>query len=78
MRYKNLYDIPKGKGVYPRLEEESRLAIPTSLAAHYLNRQPQTLRSWACYSNGPIQPVRINGRLAWSVSDIKSLLKGGE
>jgi len=49
---------------------------PTSEAARYINRKPQTLRKWACLETGPIRPIRINGRLAWRVSDLESLLLG--
>lgn len=56
---------------------ETRTAIPTDAAAHYLNRRPQTLRGWACLENGPLLPVRINGRLAWPVAAIRELLEGG-
>jgi hypothetical protein len=56
------------------LEREIRTAIPTDAAAYYLNRKAQTLRIWACYENGPIKPIRINGRLLWSVNAIKELL----
>jgi len=55
---------------------ETRTTIPTDAAAHHLNRKSQTLRSWACLENGPIRPVRINGRLAWSVADLLALLHG--
>lgn len=48
--------------------------VPTDVAAAALNRRPQTLRQWACLENGPIRPVRINGRLAWRVVDIQALL----
>ncbi len=51
--------------------------LPTDEAAAAINRKPQTLRKWACLENGPIRPVRINGRLAWKVSDLQSLLNGG-
>ena len=47
-------------------------------AAHNLNRKPQTLRMWACYENGPLHPIRLNGRLHWRVSDIKTLLEGDD
>jgi hypothetical protein len=47
--------------------------LPTAEAAVLINRKPQTLRKWASMENGPIRPKRINGRLAWSVSDLKSL-----
>ncbi|MGU7816424.1 MULTISPECIES: helix-turn-helix domain-containing protein [Burkholderia] len=50
--------------------------LPTDEAAAALNRKPQTLRKWACLENGPLRPVRINGRLAWRVSDIQALLSG--
>jgi hypothetical protein len=51
--------------------------LPTDEAAAAINRKPQTLRKWACLENGPIRPVRINGRLAWLVSDLQTLLSGG-
>lgn len=62
---------------YPPLGLETRTVIPTNAAAFYLNRQPQTLRAWACLENGPVRPLRINGRLAWPVAAIKQLLSGG-
>jgi hypothetical protein len=63
---------------FPPLERETRPTVNTEQAAYYLNRKPQTLRAWACLENGPIRPVRINGRLAWAVADIKRLLAGGQ
>jgi len=57
------------------LENEIRTYIPTADAAFHLNRKPQTLRVWACEENGPIRPIRINGRLAWSIAEIKEILK---
>jgi len=59
------------------LENETRSHITTNEAAYYLNRKPQTLRMWACLENGALRPIRINGRLAWSVSAIRALLEGG-
>ena len=53
-------------------------AATAATAAYLLNRQPQTLRQWACREDGALRPVRINGRLAWSVAEIKSLLSGGK
>ncbi len=50
--------------------------LSTDDAAELLNRKPQTLRRWACLENGPIRPIRINGRLAWRVSDLRALLEG--
>ena len=59
------------------LEQETRLALPTVEAAFQLSKRPQTLRAWACLENGPLRPIRINGRLAWKVADIRALLNGG-
>lgn len=56
------------------LAEEDRQVVPTDCAAHHLNRSEQTLRIWACRQNGPLQPIRINGRLAWRTADIRKLL----
>lgn len=58
------------------LDLEQRTALPTDEAAKHLNRKSQTLRIWACKENGPIRPVRINGRLAWPVSALRKLLEG--
>lgn len=68
------YSLPE----FPPLEQVTRPAVPTNQAAYYLDRQPQTLRAWACLENGPLRPIRINGRLAWQVTDIKRLLNGGQ
>ncbi len=65
------------QSAFPPLETVTRPTLPTDAAAYYLNRQPQTLRAWACLENGAMRPVRINGRLAWSVAEIKKLLTGG-
>lgn len=54
-----------------------RDTLPTAEAAPAINRAPQTLRKWACLENGPIRPIRINGRLAWRVDDLQALLNGG-
>lgn len=56
---------------------KGRDTLPTNEAAPTINRTPQTLRKWACLEQGPIRPIRINGRLAWRVSDLRSLLSGG-
>ena len=58
------------------IDQETRSHVDTACAAFHLTRQPQTMRAWACLENGPIRPTRINGRLAWSVADIKRLLNG--
>jgi hypothetical protein len=59
-------------------QNQLRQAVTTAVAAKALNRAPQTLRKWACLENGPIRPIRINGRLAWSVDEINALLSGGQ
>ena len=56
------------------LDQVTSPTLSTNDAAFYLNRKAQTLRSWACLENGAIRPIRINGRLAWSVDKIKALL----
>ena len=53
---------------------ETRTALPTHEAAFHLSRASQTLRLWAMREDGPLRPRRINGRLAWSVADLKALL----
>ena len=57
------------------LELEHRPTVATAAAAHYLNRRPQTLRGWACLENGPVRPIRINGRLAWKTDDLRRVLE---
>lgn len=56
------------------LAHETRAALPTLEAAFHLNRAQQTLRLWACLENGPLRPLRINGRLAWPVSELRRVL----
>lgn len=65
---------------FPALAEVSRGrdTLPTNQAAPAINRAPQTLRKWAALECGPIRPIRINGRLAWRVADLRALLLGQE
>lgn len=56
------------------LEQVTSPTVATNAAAYYLNRRPQTLRAWACLETGAIRPLRINGRLAWSVAAIRALI----
>ncbi|MNL54287.1 hypothetical protein D3C87_1776080 [compost metagenome] len=60
---------------YPPLESEDRPVVETAAAAHYLGRRPNTLRIWSCSGTGPLTPIRVNGRLAWRVSEIRRLLE---
>ncbi len=62
--------------IFTPLEQVTRPTVPTADDAHYLNRKPQTMRSWASTEQGPIRPVRIFGRLAWPVAQIRALLNG--
>ena len=68
----HLQSIPSGLATIAN----GRDTLPTHEAAHAVNRKGQTLRKWACLENGPIRPVRINGRLAWRVADLARLLNG--
>jgi len=56
------------------LAQETRSALPTTEAAAHLNRAQQTLRLWAMREDGPLLPLRIKGRLAWPVSELKRVL----
>lgn len=59
---------------FQSIDQITLAAVPTEQAAFYLNRRPQTLRIWAMRENGLIRPMRINGRLAWPVKEIKKVL----
>ncbi|ABE43476.1 hypothetical protein Bpro_1532 [Polaromonas sp. JS666] len=67
---------PEATGLlqFPPLEAVTRPAVDTATAAYYLNRKPQTLRCWATYQNGPVNPIRISGRLAWKTADLRRVL----
>ncbi len=56
------------------LDRETRSAVDTACAAYHLSRQPQTLRGWACKEDGPLRPVRVHGRLSWSVAELRRVL----
>jgi hypothetical protein len=62
---------------YPKLSTITKPNVPTQAAAYYLDRQPQTLRNWACKKNGPLNPLYIAGRLAWPVKELRRVLAGG-
>lgn len=65
-----------GVTIYPPLAVETRSHVDTACAAFHLGRKVQTLRTWASLENGPLRPIRVNGRLAWSVADIKRVMQG--
>jgi hypothetical protein len=56
------------------LDCETRAAVDTATAAYHLSRAPQTLRIWACREDGPVRPIRVHGRLAWPVADLRRVL----
>lgn len=58
---------------YHALIQETRHTVDTNCAVYHLGRRPQTLRAWACYEDGPLRPLRIYGRLAWLVDDLRRL-----
>lgn len=68
--------VTKPQTEFPKLQSVTRPTVPTNQAAHYLNRRPQTLRGWACAETWPegLRPIRVNGRLAWPVAEIRRLL----
>ena len=61
---------------FPSLASVTAPTVPTAAAAFYLGRTPQTLREWACRQNGPLSPIRINGRLAWPTATLRHILRG--
>ena len=65
---------PNAPPSFPSLAKETRATLPTPEAAFHLNRAQQTLRLWAMRQDGPIRPLRINGRLAWPVADLRRVL----
>lgn len=60
---------------FTSLHLERRTHVDTACAAYHLGRKPQTLRVWASAENGPLRPVRVNGRLAWPVEEIRRALR---
>lgn len=76
--YRNLNIMLKNKLFANAANAGLPEVLPTKEAATAINRAPQTLRKWAALETGPIRPIRINGRLAWRVSDLLTLLENGE
>lgn len=52
--------------------------MTSAQVAQALNRQVKTVQRWAWTGKGPIQPLRINGRLAWREADLAAVLNGQE
>jgi hypothetical protein len=59
---------------FSSLESVTKPNVETAHAAYLLSRRPQTLRGWACNEDGPIRPLRVHGRLAWPVSELRRVL----
>lgn len=72
------FNIANNQSTMKQLQQSEQIiaAVNTRTAAAALDRKVGTLRLWAC-KGGPIQPTRINGRLAWKVEDINQLLANG-
>lgn len=56
------------------IEEEKRATLSTKETAAHLGLANQTLRMWACYGSGPIQPIKVQGRLRWPVKKLALIL----
>jgi hypothetical protein len=52
--------------------------VPTAEAAVLTGHAEQTLRRWACEGSGPLRPRKVNGRLRWSVAEIRKLVGASE
>ena len=75
MEYQEVHPVsPDRRVTLIPLAIEPRTHVTTKIAALHLGRKQQTLRVWACSGQGPLKPVRIYGRLAWSVSELKRVL----
>lgn len=68
-------DQQRQQYIHPPLSLERRTHVETACAAFHLGRKPQTMRVWASTEKGPIRPVRVNGRLAWPVAEIRRILQ---
>jgi len=56
------------------LSEVTATHIPTKDAAHYLNRSQSTLMRWQRQGISEVSSLKMQGRLSWSVKDIKKIL----
>ncbi|MDA3509408.1 helix-turn-helix domain-containing protein [Acinetobacter junii] len=55
------------KTKHPKTE---KVLLSTREAAELMGLQPQTLRRWAIYENGPVSPIRYGRLLRWSKKEI--------
>jgi hypothetical protein len=65
---------PRTPPPFVPLSSEARHSIGTDAAATHLGRAPATLRRWATSGDGPLIPIRVYGRLAWPVADLRRVL----
>ena len=77
----NSFGSPDGAQQFPHsLNHEISIAPNNSVVARpavpVLDGESSILEGDLATVNGPLRPVRINGRLAWSVSAIRALLNG--
>lgn len=49
---------------------DDRLLLTTREAARLLGYAEQTLRKWALYESGPINPIRHGRSLRWSKAEV--------
>ena len=68
--------LERKAAAFVSLDRETRTAVDTACAAFHLSRQPQTLRGWASAETFPegLRPLRVMGRLAWSVAELRRVL----
>ena len=77
-RIADMFNKPEGYNMAAKfiqpvpLAQETRSVLTTPEAAYHLNRANQTLRLWAMRNDGPVKCLRINGRLAWPVDQLKA------
>lgn len=62
----------------PQLSRPAQgINLTTAQAALFLNRKPQTLRTWASKDIGPLRPIRSGGKLSWASDEVLSLMNKG-
>jgi hypothetical protein len=48
--------------------------VSTAEASAITGHAEQTYRRWACKGSGPLRPRRVNGRLRWSIAELRELV----
>jgi hypothetical protein len=59
------------------LQLQPDFEVPPSVQRHFapLALEVRTHVDTASAENGPLRPIRVNGRLAWPVSEIRRVLR---